>query len=214
MPFGLHAVLGCNTLAKWLVLILHADSIRLAEHDYHRCLTYFVTVCSHGRSCLFGVVVGGQVALNRLGQVVREEWLRTAELRPYVTLGAFMVMPNHFHSLVTVGDDGRAQHAVPLQGTSVVDGRRRSFGRLGAESLPAVVRAFKSASTKRIRDELASPSLQVWQRNYYEHIVRDEDDLARIHDYILDNPAHWAQDEENPGPRPLRPLPGLPTPAR
>jgi putative transposase len=109
---------------------------------------------------------------------VREEWLRTPELQPDVGLGEFQIMPNHIHAIVVL-ENGR-----PAK-------RHRSY-------LGTIVGNFKGAVTKRIRQELGKPGFKVWQRNYYDHIIRDDDDWERIRAYILENPINWSSDPENP----------------
>ncbi len=175
----------------------HRRSIRLRGYDYTRPGAYFVTICTRKRVCLFGDVVDGEMRLNALGDVVRDEWFRTAELRPYVRLDEreFVVMPNHIHGIIwivgddTVGDDtvGAQRRCAPTRKPNVTPG-----------SLGAIVRSFKSAVTKRINALRGTPGAPLWQRNYYEHIIRNEEALQRIREYIANNPLRWGQDLENP----------------
>jgi len=188
-------------------------SIRLREYDYTRPGAYFVTVCSHRHECLFGDVSDGEVALSEYGQIVADEWARSAKIRDELRLGDFIVMPNHLHGIVRLGagSHGRiaAQDWVGAHGRAPL--RRSPDGScaLGSlhrpgRSLGFFIAGFKSAATKRInlaREKLGEP---VWQRNYYEHIVRDEDDLLRIRQYIQDNPLKWESDEYHPASIPVR----------
>ena len=116
--------------------------------------------------------------------------MKTAELRPDVELGTSIVMPNHFHGIIVINDDcrGTARRAPTVS----------RFGKPVAGALSTVVRSFKSAVTKRINEIRRTPGMTVWQRNYYEHIIRNDGDLNKIHEYILYNPAKWTEDEENP----------------
>ena len=166
----------------------HRRSLRLKKYDYARSGAYFVTICSRNQECVFGDVSDGEMHLNEYGIVVREEWLRTALLRDGVAMDAFVVMPNHLHGIIVINGRGTARRAPT--------GER--FGKPTVNSVPTIIRSFKSACAKRINDMRKAQGTPVWQRNYYEHVIRDEDDLNRIRQYILDNPARWAEDENNP----------------
>jgi putative transposase len=175
-------------------------STRLPKYDYASRGTYFVTVCARNMECVFGSVGSdSQVTLSDWGHVVETCWLAIPEHFPGIALDARVTMPNHLHGIVvveaatTVGarathaSQTRARHASPLRTTLSV--RPRAIRR----SLGVIVGSFKSAVTKRIREMGAAPDEIVWQRNYYEHIIRDEDDLQRIRRYIETNPTRWAQ---------------------
>ncbi|MDT7973589.1 MAG: transposase [Armatimonadota bacterium] len=170
----------------------HRRSIRLRGYDYRQPGAYFVTIVTQDRACLFGEVVGEEMHLNELGKIVWEEWFRSAEIRQEIELlpDEFVAMPNHVHGIVwivefPVGAHGRAPlHHAPLQ-------------RL-PRSLASFIAGFKSATTKRINALRGTPSAPVWQRNYYEHIIRDEKSLNRIRQYIAENPLRWHLDAENP----------------
>ena len=172
----------------------HRRSIRLPGYDYTQAGAYFVTVVTADRACLFGEVVDGTMVLSAFGQIVREEWLRTADLRSNVRLDAFVVMPNHLHGIIWIVDD-----AVGARRRRAPTDTSEQFGKPVAGSIPTIVRSTKSAVTKRINRMRQSPGERVWQRNYYEHIIRDENSLQRIRQYIHDNPAHWQVDREFPG---------------
>ena len=175
-------------------------SIRLPEDDHAEDGVYFVTICTRGRECLLGKVNAGRVELTEYGQIVQEEWVKSANIRAELTLGEFVIMPNHLHGIVEmnargaveVGAHGRAPlRASGFNGTRPLHRPKRSLG--------SFIAGFKSACTKRINQRRASPRTPVWQRNYYEHIVRDEDDLNRARQYIVDNPLQWELDEYHPG---------------
>ena len=152
-------------------------SLRLRYHDYARGGAYFVTLCTHRRRALFGAVVDGVMNPNGCGLIVRAEWERSEAVRVEVELGEFVVMPDHFHALVLIDDVGG-------RGS---DGRFRSM----AASLGSLIAGFKSAVTVRLNRLRGTPGEPVWQRNYYEHVVRGEADYRRIEGYIRDNPARW-----------------------
>lgn len=166
---------------------LQRRSIRLPGYDYSQAGAYFVTLCVHDRACLFGEVVDGAMRLNELGALVASEWLRTATIRPQVTLDEFVVMPNHFHAIIAIEDSRRG----------VLPYARPRF-RSPAESLGSIVRGFKSATTTLINSMRNSPGVPVWQRNFYEHVIRNEAELTRIQEYIVNNPLQWYLDRENP----------------
>ncbi len=110
-------------------------------------------------------------------------------MRPNVYLGEFVIMPNHFHAILRVAGRGTARRAPALE----------RFGKPVPGSLPTIIRSFKSAASKRVNELRGSPGTAVWQRNYYEHIIREPEEWSRIRAYIAGNPARWAEDEENPG---------------
>jgi len=175
----------------------HRRSIRLKGYDYTQPGAYFVTLVTHDRACLFGEIVDGEMRLNEYGEIARAEWLQTAVVRPYVVLhpDELVVMPNHVHGIIWIVDDV----------DTVVGARRRrapttteQFGKPVPGSIPTIIRSFKSATAKRINALRRTPGMPVWQRNYYEHIIRGETSLQRIRAYIAANPQQWALDGENP----------------
>ncbi|HEU0075103.1 MAG TPA: transposase [Dehalococcoidia bacterium] len=167
-------------------------SIRLPGYDYASAGAYFVTLTTWQRESIFGEVVDGEMILGGLGEIAAREWRRSEELRAEIHLDAFMVMPNHLHAVILIRDVG-AHGRAPLRGPSIRDAPSRQ-----PRSLGSLVAGFKSAATRRINETRNSPGIPIWQRNYYERIIRDEDELNRIRQYILDNPAKWAEDPENP----------------
>mgnify|MGYP001578636942 CR=1 FL=1 len=165
----------------------HRRSIRLRGFDYAAHGAYFVTIVTHERRELFGRIVADEMRLNAAGRIVAEEWQRSGELRSNVEIDAFVVMPNHVHGIVflTQTDEGTLRSAPT-----------RSFGGGMAGSLPVVVRNFKGAVTRRMRERGFDEP--VWQRNYHERVIRNERELQAIRQYIIDNPRQWALDKENP----------------
>ena len=151
-------------------------------------------MCSHRRVRLFGEITQEEMKLSRYGLIVKDEWLGTASIRAEVRLDAFVVMPNHLHAIVLFdirrgrsADAGVGAHGhapLPL---------RRAPGTLGS-----LIAGYKSSVTKRVNELRGTPRAQVWQRNYYERVIRTESELQRAQDYIVGNPARWAEDPENP----------------
>jgi putative transposase len=165
--------------------------IRPPGYDYASAGAYFVTVCTAGRRCLFGEVRDQEVRLAALGRVVVGEWLASAELRTGVELDRFVVMPNHLHAIVWLGGGTNAMPA----GDRPVAPTERGLAR---GSLGALIANFKAAVTRVGRSLTGTADLAVWQRNYYEWIVRNEAELLGFREYITDNPARWSEDAENP----------------
>lgn len=176
-------------------------SIRLPGYDYRQAGAYFVTVVTHQRECLFGGIADGEMRVDGYGEVVRDEWLRSAQIRREIELDAFVVMPNHLHGIVVIRDVG-AHGRAPLPLAPHRPPR----------SLGSFVAGFKSAVTKRINTMRRTPGLPVWQRNYWERVIRDERELDRVRQYIAENPLRWESDPENVGAHGHAPLHGTPYP--
>jgi REP element-mobilizing transposase RayT len=184
--------------------IHHRRSIRLREYDYRGAGAYFVTICTFKRECLFGEVIDGEMRLNDAGEAAVECWQGIPDHFPQVQLDEFVVMPNHLHGIIVLDDFVGARHASPGSCTSVISRTTHASPLQGISSGPkprsigAIVGAFKSAVTKRINTLRDNPGCPVWQRNYYEHVIRNETDLANIRQYIVNNSLKWDQDENNP----------------
>ena len=168
----------------------HRRSIRLQKYDYAQSGAYFVTISAYQRICLFGDVVKEAMIPNEVGQIVCDEWLRTADIRPDIRLDSFQVMPNHFHAIVIVTEQFCEDAAVGAHSRAPFSRQPRSLGSL--------IAGFKSAATKRINQLRHTPGAPVWQRNYYERIIRSESEMDATRQYIVENPAKWAEDAENP----------------
>ncbi|CAG1014573.1 hypothetical protein ANAEL_05017 [Anaerolineales bacterium] len=168
-------------------------SIRLKGYDYTQAGAYFVTIVTWQRECLFGEIVDGEMVLNEIGGIVREEWERTAFVRHNVELGEYVIMPNHIHGILVFVDDvvGATRRVAPTRTTPTKT-------TLQSGSLGAVMAQFKSIVTKRINGLQNVTGRPVWQRNYYERIIRNESEMDRITRYIESNPLRWADDDENP----------------
>ena len=162
----------------------HRRSIRLPNYDYSQPGAYFVTIVTWHRECLFGAVVNGEVKLNRYGEIAAETWQWLERQYPYIKLGAWIVMPNHFHGILIIHDDRRGGSR-----TAPTPTQRKPLGRL--------IGAFKTVSTKHINLLRNTIGSIVWQRNYYEHIIRNERDLQNKTAYIEANPLLWDKDDEN-----------------
>jgi putative transposase len=167
----------------------HRRSLRLEDYDYAQTGAYFITVVTHQRACLFGRILNGELILNTTGQIAQSIWNELPAHFSKIDLDVFVVMPNHIHGIIHIVG---AQHAAPLPRTGA------SSPSVQPGCLGAIVRSFKSAVTKRCNERKAASGRIIWQRNYYEHVIRNEASLHRIQDYIATNPARWSTDPENP----------------
>ncbi len=145
---------------------------------------YFVTICTYERTCILGHIEEDSVLPTTIGSLVIDAWHSLPKRFPYVALDAFTIMPNHVHGLIQILHHDSAQ-----TGFTTLDDRK-PLGRL--------VATFKTVATQRINDHRRTPARPVWQRGFYDHVVRNEESLARIREYIIANPLRWGLDEENP----------------
>ncbi|MBL1216666.1 MAG: transposase [Planctomycetes bacterium] len=171
--------------------IHHRRSVRLGRYDYSQNGAYFITVCCHGWKCLLGRIVSGRMVLSSFGRIVSAEWERTEVMRPHVRTDSFVVMPNHVHGIIMIEGKRGSRGTLPRAPQS------EQFGKPTSDSIPTIVRSFKAATTVRINRNRNKPGEPFWQRNYYEHVIRDEDELYQIHEYIRTNPIRWAADTLN-----------------
>jgi REP element-mobilizing transposase RayT len=163
----------------------HRRSIRLKGYDYRSAGAYFVTIVTYQRECVFGEIVNGEMRLNDYGKIADEHWQDIPNHFPNVDLGTYVIMPNHVHGIIVVNDQvGATQCVAP---TPPRGPQRRSIW--------AIVGSYKSSVSYRINKQFNVTN--IWQRNYHEHIIRDDDEHNRIHLYIESNPANWMNDEEN-----------------
>jgi len=163
----------------------HRRSIRLKDRSYQCDGMYYVTICTHQRTCLFGKIIDDEVIFSPFGLLVHQEWERIARQYHNCTVDYFVVMPNHIHGILQIIDNASTQAL-------------NAFGRPLSGSLGTVVGSFKSRTAWHINRLRSTRGQAVWQRGYYEHIVRGEKDLQRIREYILYNPLSWNKDDDNP----------------
>ncbi len=174
--------------------IHHRKSIRLQGYDYSQAGLYFITICTQNRLCLFGEIVddvrGTTIcALNEYGRIAEKEWIKTSKMRPNIRLDVFVIMPNHAHGIIEINEiaDGRGtMHRAPTV---------EQFGKPTSNTIPTIIRGYKSSVTKQINRLREMPGVPVWQRNYYEHIIRDKKTYHKISEYIINNPIHWQDDK-------------------
>jgi REP element-mobilizing transposase RayT len=179
---------------KYSPAIHDRRSIRLQNYDYTGVGAYFITICAHNRKCMFGQVGAGSkpalspgsntaqfsdtqskipMILNKYGEIVIDTWEDLVNHINGIELDAFVIMPNHVHGIIVIGE------ATPCP-------------------LSEIVRQLKTFSARRINKLRGTQGIPVWQRNYYEHIIRGEDDLNSLREYIDNNPVNWQLDENYP----------------
>ena len=183
------------------------QSIRLKNYDYSQKGSYFITLVTQDRIHLFGKIEDGKMILNTVGKILEEEWRNTIQMRPNIALGEFIIMPDHMHMIITITaqmekkDDKEWIHSNP---------------KCPSQTIGAIIRGFKGASTKKINlflnstgeSQFAPPTEsqfaptefyknKIFQRNYYEHIIRNQKDYNRIEQYIIDNPMNWKKKKLN-----------------
>lgn len=176
--------------------IHHRRSMRLKDYDYSQAGAYFVTVCTQNRECIFGEIEDGRMILNETGKAVQAAWDGLPNRFPGIVLDAFTVMPNHCHGIVVLVGAGLARpnsNALPNVNDNIEKGAASS-----ALTLGTVIRALKAISAINANGILCRSGRPVWQRNYYDHIIRSEDDMNKIREYVETNPSGWHEDEENP----------------
>lgn len=183
-------------------------SIRLKGYDYSQAGAYFVTIVTHQRKCIFGEIVNGEMHLNQAGKIAYWEWQNLAQRFRFGELSIIVIMPNHIHAIVIIYEDARAtrqriavsafSNDTPQNMVTVHPNGPHLPRGPKPMSLGALVGQFKSRVTKRLWRDPQFNSQPIWQRNYYEHIIRDEQEMQKIWDYIESNPAQWEKDAENP----------------
>jgi REP element-mobilizing transposase RayT len=158
-----------------------------------------------GRECLFGQISDGVMELNDAGIVVQKIWVGLPERFPKVTLDEFVIMPNHFHGIIWIHNVGagspRPDSVSPdnqIQGEEILINQGGETPPLRGPTLGQIMGYFKYQTTKQINVIRDNPGVAVWQRNYFERIIRTDAEMSAIRDYIRHNPSQWADDEENP----------------
>ena len=166
----------------------HRRSIRLRDYDYSQAGAYFITLCTQKRECLFGEMSDDVVRMSDAGRMVQDVWQALPEHYSCVELDSFVVMPNHIHGIVVLNDIG-ARFIAPNNDDGAMN---------RAPTIGEIIRAFKARCTHGINRLHGVQGASIWQRNYYEHVIRNESSLQEIREYIANNPAQWAMDRENP----------------
>ena len=176
---------------------------RLPGYNYSLPGAYFITSVTYHRICLFGEISAGGMHLSPFGHLVRRAWLDLPAHFEGISLDAFCIMPNHIHGILFLheepggsplpGADSENHHDLPGL-TEINPAQTHPYQTI---SLTEIVRAFKTWSSRKINAARRTPGLPVWQRSFHDHIIRDDNDLERVRNYIFENPMHWLEDEES-----------------
>ena len=168
--------------------------MRLADYNYSQSGFYFVTICTNNHKCHFGNITETQdflslprTNLSEIGKIAKKCWLEILEHFPETKLDEFTIMPNHIHGIIEIIDSRIVghRHACALQYTE------RQY-----QKLPVIIGSFKSAVTKQI-NQTGNQTSFAWQKSYYDHVIRNEESLQKIREYIINNSAKWQEDIEN-----------------
>lgn len=175
------------------------QSTRLPGYNYTQPGAYFITICTHKHQLLLGNVSDGVMLLNTNGKIVQACWTEITEHFSNTELSVYVIMPNHFHGIIVINSSDEGHHAISHDvGISSPITISESFGKPVSSSLPTIIRSFKSAVTRRVNISLENRKATFWQKGYYEHIIRSEEELVQIGEYIVGNPMKWEIDRENP----------------
>lgn len=174
-------------------------STRLKFWDYSTNGFYYITICTKNRECVFGNIVNGKIELSKIGEIVSNEWIKTGQIRKHVQLDEFVVMPNHIHGIVIIENNIVSNTVETCRGMSLQRQNITQYNKFTkpiSKSLSMIINHFKSA-VKRWANKHNFENFQ-WQPRFYEHIIRNEDELNRIREYIRNNPLQWELDREKP----------------
>ena len=184
--------------------IHHRQSIRLKGFDYSQPGAYFVTICTNNHENLFGEIENNSISLNKFGIIVSEKWNNIHIHFKNVILGEYIIMPNHLHGIIVlIESDERAKHFKTSR--EIIENENTNASPLreilrGTESgsLSAIIQNFISVSSRKINKIRQIRGVKVWQRGFYERIIRNNKELNAIRNYIINNPMNWEMDENNP----------------
>ncbi len=185
----------------------HRRSIRLQGYDYSQPGIYFITLCTQNHECLFGEILNGEMRLNEFGKMTQQCWLEIPHHFPHVKLDEFVIMPDHIHGIIILNDIVGAKNFSPQPSNNFSPQPSNNFSpqpmptpqqnitpfRSPSKTIGSIIRGFKIGVTKGFRQNM--DIYVVWQRNYYEHIIRNKVELNRMRQYIIDNPKKWKTDE-------------------
>jgi putative transposase len=173
----------------------HRRSIRLKEYDYSSSGKYFITICVREKECMLGDIQNNKMKLNDFGEIVKTEWIRSFTIRREVVCDSYVIMPNHIHAIIFIDQFVGANGGLPVNEEAKGDKQERanchSPLHMKPRSLSSFVSGFKSSVSRK-------SGFSIWQRNYYDHIIRNGKELCEFRKYIKNNPYHWVADEYNP----------------
>lgn len=169
--------------------IHHRRSIRLPEHDYSLPGSYFVTICTKDRTCFLGEIIDEGMHLNKAGEMIEKLWLKLPDKFSQIELDSFIIMPNHFHGIINI-----LKSDLPFSS---------SIDKENVTPLPEIIQWFKTMTTNKYIKGVKNYGWtafngKLWQRNYYEHVIRNDESLNKTREYIEYNPHKWKDDVDNP----------------
>lgn len=178
-------------------------SIRLKDYDYSQPGGYFVTIVTQNKECVFGEIVNGNMILSSYGEIIDQCWNKTPNNFYNIELDSFQIMPNHIHGIIHIVDNiVGAKHSIKKL-HKIGNNLQRNASPLqpngtNTGSLGAIIQNFKSVTSRKINQIHKSPGQKLWQRSFYDHVIRNETELKNVRKYIEDNPLKWELDIENP----------------
>ncbi|MBI9051887.1 MAG: transposase [Anaerolineaceae bacterium] len=169
--------------------------MRLKRYDYTDPGYYFITICTHQRRMLFGNIENEAIHMNELGEIAQEKWREISNHFENVNLDYFVVMPNHIHGIIQIIDSQSVEtrHASSLQNMDI-----KPISGVKPKSLCAIIGSYKAAVSRQINRSSIPSDTPIWQRGFYDHIIRNESSLIKLRQYIENNPLQWQLDHENP----------------
>ncbi len=193
-----------KTMVKYNPKIHNRKSIRLKGYDYSQAGLYFITICTQNRRHLFGEIKNGELKLSDAGEMAKKCWLEIPQHFPNVLLHAYITMPNHVHGIleITAGEHNTSSEKDGAQNRTKNRAKNISPPRSPSKTIGSVVRGYKIGVTKWFRTHMPNDfpiGQSAWQRNYWEHIIRNENAYRKITQYINDNPQKWVEDKLNGG---------------
>ena len=155
------------------------QSRRLPGYDYSQPGKYFVTICTNKNKCLFGSIINNKMKLNYFGRLTEKYWLEIPEHFTNTALDEFIIMPNHIHGIIVIksNDDKHSN---------------REYANRKPKTLSTIVGSFKAGLTRNI-NQIRNKNESIWQPNFYDRIIRNQNELNKIREYIKRNPSNWGK---------------------
>ena len=193
---------------KYSPEIYHRKSIRLKNYDYSLEGLYFITICCQNREHLFGEIVKGKMILNNAGFMIQRIYEELPKYFEKIEIGEYVIMPNHFHCVIEIVDlvlnVGAESISAQIKNKNDIYNQNTLLNRVDIEStpttIPNIIQTFKRYTTieyiKMVKNnQLPNFDKRIWQKNYYEHIIRNEEEYTKISKYIENNPTKWDEDK-------------------